>query len=730
MKRNFYTILISLIFFTFSQFSYSQTEQKELTLKDIFQSGKFYPKMAYGIKSMADGQSYTLLKNDSLNVYSYKSGKIIKTIVTANRLIPEGDTVHIRFRSYKFSKDEQKILIPTETEFIYRHSSKSNYYIWNIQNEKLSQLSENGKQRLADFSPDGSMVAFVRDNNLFIKNLETGNEEQITKDGLFSHIINGTTDWVYEEEFSFTKAFFWSPDRAKIAFYRFDESNVKEYCLTMFGDLYPEEYKYKYPKAGEDNSVVEIFVYDLDSKSTEKMNIGEEIDQYIPRIKWTTDPNVIAIFRLNRLQNKLEILLNNVKTGNSRILYTEENKYYIDDSNYDNLIFFDDNIHFLFTSEKDGFNHIYLYNMDGELVRQLTKGKWDVTDLLGYDEKKQLAFYISAEVSPLDRDLYAVRLDGYKTRLSQRQGTNSASFSSTYKYYVNTYSDANTPPYITVNKANGKQIRVLKDNDALIERLKEYSYSKKEFFSFNTSEGVELNGWRILPVNFNPTKKYPVLMYVYGGPGSQTVRNRWGGNLWYQLLAQKGIMIVSVDNRGTGARGEEFKKMTYLQLGKYETIDLIEAAKYLGTLDYVDPGKIGIFGWSYGGYMSTLCLTKGADFFSVGIAVAPVTNWRYYDNIYTERFMRTPQENPEGYDDNSPINHVDKFKGKYLLVHGMADDNVHHQNSMDLITALVNANKQFEMQLYPNKNHGIYGGNTTMHLYKRMTDFIFENLLQ
>jgi dipeptidyl-peptidase-4 len=429
------------------------------------------------------------------------------------------------------------------------------------------------------------------------------------------------------------------------------------------------------------------------------------------------------------LQNKLEILLNNVKTGNSRVLYTEENKYYIDDSNYDNLIFFNDNIHFLFTSEKDGFNHIYLYNMDGELVRQLTKGNWDVTNLLGFDEKKQLVFYISAEVSPLDRDLYAVRLDGYKTRLSQKQGTNSASFSSTYKYYVNTYSDANTPPYITVNKANGKQIRVLKDNDALIERLKEYGYSKKDFFSFNTSEGVELNGWRILPGNFDPTKKYPVLMYVYGGPGSQTVRNIWGrGSLWYQMLAQKGIMIVSVDNRGTGARGEEFKKMTYLQLGKYETIDLIEAAKYLGTLNYVDPARIGIFGWSYGAYMSTLCLTKGADFFSLGIAVAPVTNWRYYDNIYTERFMRTPQENPEGYDDNSPINHVDKLKGKYLLIHGMADDNVHHQNSIDLITALVNANKQFEMQLYPNKNHGIYGGNTTMHLYKRMTDFLLENL--
>lgn len=710
--------------------TFAQTEKKELTLNDVFRSGKFYASGVYGMRPLNDGEHFCMLSKDSLNIYSYKTGDYSGTIVTSEQLIPDGDTVPISMYRYQLSSDEKKILFATNTESIYRRSSISDYFVWDSESGNLTRLSENGKQRLATFSPDGSKVAFVRDNNLFVKDLTSGSEKQITTDGLRNNIINGATDWVYEEEFSFSKAFFWSPDGKKIAFYRFDESKVKEFQFTEWGDLYPKEYKYKYPKAGEANSVIKILVYDINDEDTKEMNIGTDTDIYIPRIKWTNDPSLLAIQWMNRLQNHLKILLTDVNSGTNRVIYDETNKYYIDIT--DDLTFFDDNKRFLITSEQDGYNHIYLYSINGDLINQVTKGNWDVTSLNGVDEKNGLIYYTSAETSPLNRDLYVIKLNGKgKKKLSVRDGTNRAVFSKTYKYYVNTYSSATTPSYITVHSANGKDIRVLKDNSALLETLAEYDFSFKEFFKFTTSEGVELNGWMIKPPGFDPDKKYPVLMNVYGGPGSQTVRNSWSANMWSQMLAQKGIILVSVDNRGTGARGEEFKKMTYMQLGKYETIDQIEAAKYLGSLDYVDSTRIGIWGWSYGGYMSSLCITKGAEYFNMAIAVAPVTNWRYYDNIYTERYMRTPQENPDGYDNNSPINHVSELKGKYLIIHGTADDNVHLQNTMDMITALVDANKQFEMQLYPNSNHGIYTGpNTTMHLYTRLTNFIYDNLLK
>lgn len=730
MKARLYRYFILLLAVFPALSAGAQDVKKELTLREIFRNREFYPSYPRGMQSMNDGESFCLIENDSLNTYSYKTGQRVGTIVTSSRLIPKGDSLPIPMYSFEFSENENKILFATETESIYRYSSKSEYYVYDIASENLTRLSENGKQQLADFSPDGSKIVFVRDNNMFLKDLEDGEEQQLTFDGKFNEIIYGTTDWVYEEEFGFTKAFFWSPDGSKIAWYRFDESGVKEYQMTMWGDLYPENYKYKYPKAGEDNSLVKIFVYDLDSGKSVPMDTGDETDIYIPRIKWTNMPGKLAIQWMNRLQNELLILLADASTGETERIYREENKYYIDIT--DNLTFLEENKGFLITSEQDGYNHIYLYNMDGTLSKQITKGEWDVTEFLGVDEDKKMVYYISAETSPLNRELYAIKLDGSKKKkLSEKDGSNNVRFGKKLRYYVNYYSDAATPPFITVHSADGKQLRILEENGDVLDKIAEYSYSPKEFFSFTTGEGVELNGWMIKPADFDPGKKYPVLMYVYGGPGSQTVTNSWGrGDLWYQMLASKGIITASVDNRGTGARGEEFKKMTYMQLGKYETIDQIEAARYLGSLNYVDSTRIGIWGWSYGGYMSTLGLTKGADVFSMAIAVAPVTNWRYYDNIYTERFMRTPQENPSGYDDNSPINHVEKMKGEFLLVHGTADDNVHLQNSIDLITALVDADKQFEMQFYPNSNHGIYTGrNTTIHLYTRLTDFILENLL-
>ncbi|NQT77791.1 MAG: DPP IV N-terminal domain-containing protein [Bacteroidetes bacterium] len=723
MKKLLFSLLIGLIV----SLIVAQETEKTFTLDNVIKRNEFRSQGVYGIKSLADGKHYTTLENGDINIYSYKTGKLVKIFVNGSDLTPRNSEEPIKLRNYTFSEDEQKMLIPTETERIYRWSSKSRFYIWDLQAKQLTALSDHGKQRLAHFSPDGSKIAFVRENNLYYKELSSGEEIQITVDGKDRFIINGTTDWVYEEEFGFTKGFFWSPDGSKIAYYSFNESNVVEYEMQLWGELYPEMHRYKYPKAGEDNSLVSIHIYDLEKGLSIPVDIGTEPDQYIPRIKWTKKEGILSIQRMNRLQNRLEILLADTETGMSHVIYAEENKYYIDIT--DHLIFIDSD-HFLITSEADGYNHIYYYDMQGNLVQQLTKGRWDVTDLKGYDPERKLIFFEAAKTSALNKDLLSVSLKGEISMISSKEGSNSASFSKNFDYYINTYTNANTPPYISMNKSNGKEIRVLEDNQALIDKLQEYGYREREFLTITTEDGISLNAWRILPHNFDKNEKYPVLMYVYGGPGSQTVLNSWGGgNLWYQMLAQNGIFCISVDNRGTGARGEEFKKMTYLELGKYETIDQIAAAKYLASLSWIDDGHIGIFGWSYGGFMATLCMTKGADIFDLGVAVAPVTNWKYYDNIYTERFMRTPQENPDGYEDNSPINFTDQMEGKFLLIHGTADDNVHIQNSIDLITALTESNKQFEMQFYPNKNHGIYGGNTRYHLYKRITDFLYKNLL-
>jgi dipeptidyl-peptidase 4 len=727
MKKFFLLIVASFLLLP----GFVLSQENELSLKDIFASRKFFPKGVYGLNPMNDGNTYSRLESDSINVYSYESGNYIKTLAIGKDIIPEGDTTPIDLSDYTFSKDESKLLIATATEYIYRYSSVSEYYIWDIASKKLRRLSTGGKQRLATFSPDGTKVAFVRDNNLIVTEMVKNIETQVTTDGKQNDIINGTTDWVYEEEFAITQGFEWSPDGKKIAYYRFDESNVPVYTMTEWGDLYPKEIELKYPKAGEPNSLVTVHLYDVASQQTIPVDLGPETDQYIPRFFWTKDPLKLMVLRLNRLQNQLTLLLADASTGQTAPVFQEGSPYYIEESNYDHFIFIDNNL-FLMTSERSGYYHIFLHTLDRAAnFTDLTNSNWDVTDVFGYDQSTGLVWFAAASSSPINREIWTVDLNGKMRKVSDNIGTHRPQFSSNFKYYIDNFSDANTPSVYTVNKPNGKAIRTVEDNEALRKTWTDYNFSKKEFFTFTTSEGIELNGWKILPPGFDPNKKYPILMEVYGGPGSQTVLNGSGNPFdftWYQMLAQKGYIIASVDNRGTGARGEAFKKVTYLQLGKYETIDQIEAAKYFASQSYADPARIGIWGWSYGGFMSTLCITKGADVFSTAVAVAPVTNWRYYDNIYTERFMRKPQDNPGGYDDNSPINFADKLKGKYLIIHGTGDDNVHVQNTMDMTTALLKANKQFEMFLYPNKNHGIYGGTTRLNLYTRMTDFILKNL--
>jgi dipeptidyl-peptidase-4 len=729
MRISFFKPLPVLFLVVTSAVLFAQTATKTISLEDIFKNRKFSSRGVYGMQSLNDGDHYCQLKKDSLNVYDYESGKFLRTIVTAGALVPPGDSVPIDMGSFEFSDDETKILFADDEEPIYRRSSKANYYILDLGSGKLMPLSGEGKQRLASFSPDGSQVAFVRDNNLFVKDLVSGKEVQFTTDGRTNEIINGATDWVYEEEFEFSKAFAWSPDGNHIAYYRFDERKVREYQLTYYGDLYPEQYKYKYPKAGEDNSLVSIFIYNVKSKITTPVDIGKETDIYIPRIKWTNDPQILALYRMNRHQSRLDLLFADAGTGKSHVVYAEENKQYIEIN--DHWHFLKDNKGFLLTSEKDGYRHIYLYDMKGNEIRKLTAGNWEVIGIHGVDEESGILYYTSTETSPMDKDLYALGLDGQsKVKLSARAGTNAPEFSKTCKWFINRWSDINTPPYTAVYNAKGAEVRMIQDNAKLKEVMKEYNFSTAEFFNFKTDDNTELHGWMIKPPDFDSLKKYPVIFTIYGGPGSQTVTNSWGTvSSWNQLWAQQGIVVVSVDNRGTGGRGAEFKKCTYLELGKYETLDQIEAAKYLGSLPYIDKTRIGMWGWSFGGYLTLSCLTKGADYFSFGIAVAPVTNWKYYDNIYTERFMRTPLENNQGYEDNSPVNHAGKLKGKLLMIHGMADDNVHPQNAYDMVTALVGANKQFDEQFYPNSNHGIYTGkNTTFHLYTRMTDFILKNL--
>ena len=718
-----------------SSVAFAQNGTKKANLEEWLNEYKYFARSVYGIRSMNDGEHYTTtLRGSAILKSAYKSGNVVDTLFKLNWL---KEAPFNGISDYRFSADESQILLVTAQEAIYRRSFTAEYYIYSIKDKSIKTLSDKGRQQLATFSPDGSKVAFVRENNIFYVDLSDGKEVQVTSDGKFNHIINGAPDWVYEEEFEFNQAFHWSPDGGTIAYIKFDESQVKEFSMTMFAGsaptiadnkLYPENRVWKYPKAGEANSVVSVHTYNLEKGATKKMEIGTETDIYIPRLRWTFDAGKLCIFRLNRLQNKLELLFADPSSGATNIVYTEENKYFIDESYFDDLQFLDDRKHFVMMSEKDGYAHLYLMDLNGSQVSQITKGEWDVTEFIGYNAKNKTFYYQSAEQSPILRDIYSIKLNGKsKKKLSDQSGTNRASFSSSYKYYINNFSSVTTPTQVTLHSSKGKLIRELQTNENFIAMLAEYQFNYPQFFNFKTTEGIELNGSIVKPANFDERKKYPVLMTQYSGPNSQEVVNSWSFG-WEQVLASNGYIVISVDGRGTGARGEEFRKMTYLQLGKYETIDQIETAKYLQTLNYVDGSRIGIWGWSYGGFISTLCLEKGEGIFKAGIAVAPVTNWRYYDNIYTERFMRTPQENPDGYDDNSPLFFADQMQGKYLICHGSADDNVHVQNAMEFTEKLVQANKQFEMMIYTNRNHGIYGGNTRYHLYTKKTNFLLENL--
>jgi len=725
MKRFCFLIVASALVFPFLISAQGQ-EQPTIQIEDIFRNGLYNSYQPEGLLSTEDGLHYTLQVNSRIEKFSYSSGELVEVLFDGRNHPELG-----RFSSYSFSKNEDKILLETQKEQIYRHSYRASYYLFDLNSATMVPISDHGKQQLATFSPDGNFVAFVRENNLYIKDLISNAESQITFDGKRNEIINGAPDWVYEEEFAFSKGFRWSPDSKRIAYYRFDERRVKQFSMTLFGNLYPEIVTFKYPKAGEENSVVTIRVFELGSGGTTDMDTGPEKDQYIPRIQWTADPEILSILRLNRLQNRMDILHADAKTGASGLIYSEENLYYISEPSDQTLTYLPDGETAILISEKDGYYHLYQLDCGSGNLTPVTSGPFDVESFLGYDPGDRRLYYTSYEESSVEIQLYSIRLDGSgKKKMSTLPGTNTASFSNSFDYYVLTHSSANTPHHVALHNRKGKLIRVLEDNETLRGTMKDYGFAPVEFLKVTTASGQELNAWMIKPVDFDPGKRYPLFMYVYGGPESQKVVDEWIGSRvpWYQMLVQQGYIVACVDNRGTNGRGELFRKATYMQLGKLETIDQVEAAQWFGGLDYIDEERIGMFGWSYGGFMTSLCMTKGNGTFKMGIAVAPVTSWRYYDTVYTERFMRTPRENPGGYDDNSPINFAHQLRGKFLLIHGMGDDNVHFQNTVDFTEALVQSDTQFEMQFYPNKNHGISGGNTSLHIYQKMTDFIIRNL--
>jgi dipeptidyl-peptidase 4 len=719
--------VITLLFIVAS--SLSVNAQQKITLEEIW-GGAFRTKGMDELNAMKNTNQYTVLNFDratksyQIDLYDFATLEKVSTLFDT-----KNHKEIMAVDSYSFDQNEKKLLIASNSNQIFRHSFTADFFVYDIASKQVSKFTSNQIQE-PTFSADGTKICYAFENNLYVHDIISSATIQITQDGKKNHIINGITDWVYEEEFAFVKAYDWNVTGTKVAYIKFDETEVPEFSMDMYNEgLYPTQTVFKYPKAGEKNAIVSLHIFDLKSGTTKKINLGDYKDFYIPRIKWTNDAATLSVQVMNRHQNNLDLHFVDANAGTSKIVLNEKDAAYVDVT--DNLTFLKDNS-FIWTSEKDGFNHIYHYDKSGKLKKQITKGNWEVTNYYGFDEKSGMVYYQSVENGSINRDVYAIKVDGKsKTRLSSKTGTNSATFSPNFQFFINTYSSATSAPMYTLNDSKaGAVVKTIVSNEAVETKLAKYDVTPKEFFVLTTEKGQQLNAWMIKPKNFDVTKKYPVFMFQYSGPGSQQVANQWNGinDFWFMMLAQQGYIVACVDGRGTGFKGAAFKKCTQKELGKYEVEDQIDAAKVIGKYNYVDASRIGIFGWSYGGFMSSNCLFQGADVFKMAIAVAPVTSWRYYDSIYTERYMQTPQENASGYDNNSPINHVSKLKGNFLLVHGTADDNVHVQNTMKMVEALVQANKQFDWAIYPDKNHGIYGGKTRLQLYTKMTNFIKEKL--
>ena len=730
------TVLLSTVFLLFmSHVCFASS----LTIQDVT-GGKFRAESLSAVTPLSDGESYAQISSDGGKIvkYSFKTGQQTGVLFDVDNT--QGERIG-RFDGYIMSPDGKRMLIQTQTERIYRRSFRAVFYIYNIATRKLEKLSDFGPQQTPVWSPDGTQIAFVRDNNIHLVKLLYGNaESQVTQDGKFNEVINGIPDWVYEEEFGYNSAMTFNADGTMICWVRFDESKVKTYSLQMFQGMrpaikenavYPGAYSYKYPKAGEVNSTVAAFSYDIKSHQTRRLDVPMDADGYMPRIKTTNDANKILVYTMNRHQDQLNIYAVNPRSTVSQLLIKESVPKYVQESVLSNTIITDN--HILLPSDRDGFMQLYLYNANGQLLKRLTNGQFDVTAVYGFDEVTQTAYYQAAARNAMNREVYAANTKGKVTCLTQKEGWNSAIFSSGFKYFVHTWSDSNTPQVFAICDHSGRTLKTLIDNKSLRDQLAAAALPQKEMFSFTTSEGVKLNGWMVKPADFDATKKYPVIMFQYSGPGSQQVVNSWSigsmgqGGLFDQYLTQQGFIVACVDGRGTGARGAEFEKCIYLHMGDLESKDQVEAALHLGSLPYVDKENIGIWGWSFGGFNTLMSMSEGRPVFKAGVAVAPPTDWRFYDTVYTERYMRTPQENPEGYDTN-PTVRAKNLHGALLICHGLADDNVHPQNTFEYTEALVQADKDFKMNVYTNRNHSIYGGNTRTHLLRQIVNFFVREL--
>lgn len=725
--------------FTAHQAKAQTSTSSALTLEDIA-AGKYSPRYVYGVTPMRDGESYSQLSDDSKRIIrrSFKDGRELGVVFDVDKA--RGDKKLRAIDGYIMSPDERRILLRTETRPIYRRSYTAVYYIYDVENGTYEPLSEGGPQQMPIFSPDGNVIAFARDNNLFVVKLLFGNAEtQITKDGKFNEVLNGIPDWVNEEEFATNRSFDFSADSRMLAWVRYDESKVPVYAIQEFKgsyptrseyDEYPGEYRYKYPVAGAKNSDVSVHTYDIKDRVTRTLKVPLDADGYVPRIHFTSDPNKLAVVTLNRHQNQMDIYMANPRSTECKLAVRETNPKYVTDQAYASLKFYGD--HFAYISDRSGYKHIYWYNLNGQLDRQVTKGNYDVSAFYGYDAASGRFFYASHQESPLRTAIYSVDRNGKTKKLSKEVGTNNATFSTSMKYFMNVYSSAQQPPVTTLCAANdGKVLKTMVDNSELKSAVAAIS-GQKEFFTFTTSEGVKLNGWMVKPRDFDAQKKYPVIMYQYSGPGSQEVTDSWNmgfypGTVFESYMAAQGFVFVCVDGRGTGARGADFEKCTYLKLGELESKDQVEAAIYLGSLPYIDKNRIAIWGWSFGGFNTLMSMSEGRNVFCAGVAVAAPTNWKYYDTVYTERYMRTPAENAAGYATN-PIQRANALHGDLLLIHGTADDNVHFRNFTEVSEAYVQAGKLFRQQVYTNRNHFIMGGNTRLHLFRTLNNFFVEKL--
>ena len=719
-----------------------QSFAAKLDLKSITR-GEFRAESMASLKPLDDGESYSQVSSDGTKIlkYSFKTGKQTGVIFDLNNV--RGPKIRIdRIDGYIFSPDGKRILIQTDTRYIYRRSFTATYYIYEVQNNKMGPLSVGGEQQTPLFSPDGNMIAFVRQNNIFLVKLLYDNaESQITADGERNSIINGIPDWVYEEEFSTNRSMVFTADSRQLVWIKYDESKVKEFSFQWFRGsnptmdeylTYPGSYVYKYPKAGEDNSKVGVYSFDIKSRKTRQIDVPLDADGYIPRIVMTSDPTKVAVFTMNRHQDDMRIYMANPLTTLSKLVVQDKVDKYVKQESMCAVTFTDQ--HILVPSERDGYNHIFIYTLNGQLKRQVVKGQFEVTDIYGMDDKTGDVFYAANELGPQDKQVYVSHANGKTERLTSKEGQNNATFSRGFRYFINIWSDLNNPPVYTLNDSRGRILHTMIDNKALKEKYQSYGLGTKELFSFTTSEGVKLNGWMVKPADFSPSKRYPVIMFQYGGPGSQQVLNYWNigaagqGAILEQYMAQQGYIVACVDNRGTGGRGAEFEKCTYLRLGEKEAFDQVEAALWLGQQPYVDKDRIGMWGWSYGGWNTLMSMSEGRPVFCAGVAVAPPTCWRYYDSVYTERYMRTPKENKSGYDEVNPIARAAKLHGALLICHGLADDNVHFQNTAEYTEALIQADKDFKENIYVNRNHGISGGNTRNHLYRQIIQWFDEKL--